>query len=289
MTRSQQQRLLVLLGCCALSSCSLLPLPQFSSEPAEESTAEVTAEGEGETAAPDTAEATPVADAATAPSAAPEAAAAPQTNYFNEAVNRAQSAVAIGQSAQSTDDWNLAVSRWQQAVAYMQQVPSSDPNYSVAQQKVQEYGQNLASAQSQAAGKVATSTAAAATDAPPGLVTSIPIVGQMGGTPVVPVTLTASQGTQQFEMLFDTGASGTLITPAMAQAVGVVVTGSATVTVADGRRVEIPIGYVDTLKVGELIIRDIWVGIGGDVALLGQDVYGPYGLSIGSSKIDLYE
>ncbi|MEM1290321.1 MAG: retropepsin-like aspartic protease [Cyanobacteria bacterium P01_H01_bin.162] len=289
MTRSQQQRLLVLLGCCALSSCSLLPLPQFSSEPAEESTAEVTAQGEGETAAPGTAEATPVADAATAPSAAPEAVTAPQTNYFNEAVNRAQSAVAIGQSAQSTDDWNLAVSRWQQAVAYMQQVPSSDPNYSVAQQKVQEYGQNLASAQSQAAGKVAASTAAAAADAPPGLVTSIPIVGQMGGTPVVPVTLTASQGTQQFEMLFDTGASGTLITPAMAQAVGVVVTGSATVTVADGRRVEIPIGYVDTLQVGELIIRDIWVGIGGDVALLGQDVYGPYGLSIGSSKIDLYE
>ena len=289
MTRSQQQRLLVLLGCCALSSCSLLPLPQFSSEPAEESTAEVTAQGEGETAAPGTAEATPVADAATAPSAAPEAVTAPQTNYFNEAVNRAQSAVAIGQSAQSTDDWNLAVSRWQQAVAYMQQVPSSDPNYSVAQQKVQEYGQNLASAQSQAAGQVAASTAAAAADAPPGLVTSIPIVGQMGGTPVVPVTLTASQGTQQFEMLFDTGASGTLITPAMAQAVGVVVTGSATVTVADGRRVEIPIGYVDTLKVGELINRDIWVGIGGDVALLGQDVYGPYGLSIGSSKIDLYE
>ncbi|MEM6433391.1 MAG: retropepsin-like aspartic protease [Cyanobacteria bacterium P01_D01_bin.115] len=289
MTRSQQQRLLILLGCCALSSCSLLPLPQLSSEPVEESTAEVTSEGDGETATPGTGEATPVADAATAPNAAPEAATTPQTNYFNEAVNRAQSAVAIGQSAQSTDDWNLAVSRWQQAVAYMQQVPSSDPNYSVAQQKVQEYGQNLASAQNQAAGKVAASTAAAAADAPPGLVTSIPIVGQMGGTPVVPVTLTASQGTQQFEMLFDTGASGTLITPAMAQAVGVVVTGSATVTVADGRRVEIPIGYVDTLQVGELIIRDIWVGIGGDVALLGQDVYGPYGLSIGSSKIDLYE
>lgn len=292
MTRSRHWQWLLLVGCCTLSSCSLLPLPQFSSEPSEEPTAAIAPTEESstpETTASGTAEATPVADSATAPSSPPEAASAPQTNYFNEGVTRAQSAVAIGQSAQSTDDWNLAASRWQQAVTYMQQVPNSDPNYSVAQQKVQEYGQNLASAQSRAAGEAAAPTAAAAADTPPGLVTSIPIVGQMGGTPVVPVTLTGSQGTQQFEMLFDTGASGTLITPAMAQAVGVVVTGSATVTVADGRRVEIPVGYVDTLQVGGLIIRDIWVGIGGDVALLGQDVYGPYGLSIGSSKIDLYE
>ena len=96
--------------------------------------------------------------------------------------------MAIGQSAQSNDDWNLAASRWQQAVAYMQQVPDSDPDYSVAQQKVQEYGQNLATAQSRAAGEASAPTAAAAADAPPGLVTSIPIVGQMGGPQVVPYT-----------------------------------------------------------------------------------------------------
>ena len=106
---------------------------------------------------------------------------------------------------------------------------------------------------------------------------------------MVPVTLTGDRSSQQFNMLFDTGASGTLITPAMADAIGVVITGSAVVTVADGRQVEIPVGYVDTLQVGDLIIRDLWVGIGGDVALLGQDVYGEYGLSIGSSQIDLYD
>lgn len=219
---------------------------------------------------------------------ATEPAPASQPNYFSEGVTRAQSAVAIGQSAQSTDDWNLAASRWQQAVVYMQRVPESDPNHATAQQKVKEYQQNLSLAQRRAAGEVPQNAPATTASRPDGLVASIPIVDQMGGTPVVPVTLTGNNGTQQFTMLFDTGASGTLITPAMADAVGVLITGSATVTVADGRRVEIPVGYVDTLQVGDLIVQDIWVGIGGDVALLGQDVYGEYGLSIGGNRIDLY-
>ncbi|HEY9888812.1 MAG TPA: retropepsin-like aspartic protease, partial [Candidatus Obscuribacterales bacterium] len=220
---------------------------------------------------------------------APETPSTAPTPYFNEGVNRAQSAVAIGQSAQSTDDWSLAANRWKQAVLYMQQVPSTDPNYATAQQKVKEYQANLAIAERRAAGEKPPTTTNADAQRPPGLVASIPVVNQMGGTPVVPVTLTGNQGSQQFTMLFDTGASGTLITPAMAEAIGVVVVSTAVVTVADGRQVEIPVGYVDTLTVGDLVVRDLLVGIGGDVALLGQDVYGEYGLAIGGSKIDLYE
>jgi predicted aspartyl protease len=210
--------------------------------------------------------------------------------YFSEGVTRAQSAVAIGQAAQSPDDWNLAASRWQQAIQYMQQVPESDTRYATAQQKVVEYQQNLATVKKRAAGDVPSSVGTTVNaDRPPGLVASIPVIEQRGGTPVVPVTLTGQSGTQQFTMLFDTGATATLITPAMADAVGVLIRGSATVTVADGRQVEIPVGYVDTLQVGELVVRDLWVGIGGDMALLGQDVYGEYGLSIGGSRIDLYQ
>jgi predicted aspartyl protease len=90
-------------------------------------------------------------------------------------------------------------------------------------------------------------------------------------------------------MLFDTGASATLITPEMANAIGIVPVGEATVTVADGRQVQIPLGYVDTLRVGDLVVNDVIVGIGGSVGLLGQDIYGEYGLAIGGSTIDLYE
>ncbi len=273
-------------SCYVLSSCALLPLPSTdTSTTTEEATQEIAPTPVVTADAP---EAETVSAAASTPTAAeppPES----RPNYFSEAITRAESAVTIGQSAQSPDDWQLAAGRWQQALQYLQQVPTDDPNHATAQQKLQEYSQNLAMAEKRAAGEVVAQALPTAPDRPPGLVASIPIVDSRGGIPVVPVTLEGDRSTQQFTMLFDTGASGTLITPAMADAVGVIVTGSAMVTVADGRQVEIPIGYVNSLKVGELVVQNLWVGIGGDVALLGQDVYGEYGISIGSNQINLYE
>ncbi|MEM9117616.1 MAG: retropepsin-like aspartic protease [Cyanobacteria bacterium P01_F01_bin.56] len=275
-------------SCCILSSCTLLPGSETTTPSANEAT---TAETADSAPAADTTAPAPAAETVSAapPTPAAETPSQSQTNYFSEAITRAESAVSIGQSAQSPDDWQLAAGRWQQAMQYMQQVPTDDPNHATAQQKVQEYSQNLAMAEKRAAGEVVTQAPPAAPDRPPGLITSIPIVDSRGGIPVVPVTLEGDRSTQEFPMLFDTGASGTLITPAMADAVGVIITGSAMVTVADGRRVEIPIGYVNSLRVGNLVVSNLWVGIGGDVALLGQDVYGEYGISIGSNQINLYE
>ncbi|MEM6520178.1 MAG: retropepsin-like aspartic protease [Cyanobacteria bacterium P01_C01_bin.70] len=265
-------------------SPSAEPDPQPSLEEATPAAAPTDSSPEAATPAAPAAET--VANTETASTETPNQSRA---NYFNEGVTRAQSAVAIGQSAQSPDDWQLAASRWQQAVQYMEQVPDTDPNYDTAQQKVQEYGQNLTTARKRAAGEVVAAAQSAAPDRPPGLVASIPVIDQMGGTPVVPVALTGDRGTQQFTMLFDTGATGTLITQSMANAVGAIVIGSTVVTVADGRQIEAPVGYIDTLKVGDLVIRDLQVIIGGDVGLLGQNVYGEYGLSIGSNQINLYE
>lgn len=288
MTRSTQWLLLVCIGSYALSGCALLPIRGTLERSAEDETTAI-APAESTPEVQSVAD-NPESDRTAETSAEKSSTPASQTNYFSEGITRAQSAVSIGQSAQSKDDWNLAANRWKQAVLYMQQVPSADPNYATAQQKIQEYQQHLSLAERRAAGEVPNpSVTATSTERPSGLVASIPIIGQMGGTPVISATLTGNQGTQKFNMLFDTGASATLITPAMADAVGVLVTGSATVTVADGRQVEIPVGYVDTLQVGDLVVRDLWVGIGGDVALLGQDVYGEYGLSIGGNRIDLYQ
>jgi len=285
---------LIGIGCCwMVSGCSLLPF-SITITP---SNTETSPQETSEAPSPDTTTETgsdPATEiesvAATSPNTAEADAATPKSrpNYFREAVTRAESAVAIGQAAQSSDDWRLAASRWQQAVQYMQQVPTDDPNHATAQQKVKEYGQNLALAEQRAAGKGPTQPQSTS-DRPAGLVASIPIVETMGGIPVVPVKLQGNRSTQEFTMLFDTGASGTLITQEMANAIGVVVTSEALVTVADGRQVRIPVGYVSSLQVGELVVENVWVGIGGDAGLLGQDVYGQYGISIGGSQINLYE
>lgn len=297
--------LLLVTCCCVLSSCTFLPISNPSSD--KQAVAENVGVDAVEPAGEETATTDPTISTDVNPDnvnagvdagvdmeketpTPAEKTPSPRRDFFREGVNRAQSAVAIGQSAQSPDDWSLAANRWKQAVALMQQVPPSDPDYATAQQKVQEYQKNASQADQQAAGEVSsTRSIATRNNRPDGLVAQIPIIDRVGGTPVVSMTLTGNSGTQQFSILFDTGATLTLITPAMARAVGALVVDEITVTVADGRQVQMPMGYIDTLKVGELVVRDIRVGIGGDVALLGQDVYGQYGISVGGSSINLYE
>lgn len=288
---SIQRLSLAFVSCYIAAGCSFLPGTKTTGdevnppEQVTEDTADITSDAATTPESqPESAQPKPTSPAAN------EVGSSPQQNFFREAVNRAQSAVSIGQSAQSPDDWTLAENRWKQAASLMQQVPESDPNYAIAQQKMQEYQQNASQSAQQAAGTITpTQTREPTTTQSDGLVARIPIIDRLGGIPVVPVTLVGNRGTQETSMLFDTGASGTLITQAMAQAVGVVVVGTATVTVADGRQVQVPIGYLDTLQVGGLVVRDLVVGIGGDVGLLGQDVYGQYGYSVGGRSINLYE
>ena len=221
------------------------------------------------------------------PTPTPEA-EKPQIDYYQRAITRASSAVAIGQSAQSQDDWSLAAGRWRQAIALLQQVPQDNPNYSVAQQKIKEYQKNLAVTQQQAEG-IETKATYETPSSPNGLVANIPIIRRDRGIPVVSAVLEGGQGAQRFTMLFDTGASGTLITPAMANAIGVVIVGETTVEIADGSRVSMPVAYIDSIEVGGLVKESLLVGVGGNVALLGQDFYGEYGVGISQNKINLYE
>lgn len=220
----------------------------------------------------------------------PTAAAQPQKDYYTEGLNWAKSAVSIGQTAQSQDDWKLAANRWQRAIKSLQQVPKGSANYSTAQTKLKEYQQNLTAAQKRAQGQTVASTQPAATNTDTnGRVARIPIKTRYGGTPVVPVSLKGQKGSQQFDMLFDTGATGTLITPAMANAIGVVIVDEVQVKIADGSVVTLPVGYIDRIEVGGLVKEGVLVAIGGDVALLGQDVYGEFGITMNPSTIDLYQ
>lgn len=124
-----------------------------------------------------------------------------------------------------------------------------------------------------------------------GGVLQVPIKTREGGTPVVEVTY---NGSKTFEMLFDTGATGTLITEPMAKALNIQPQGTATVTIADGSQIPVNLGLVESIKVGNLMVGKMVVGIAPQGAekglrnrgLLGQDVYGGYDIIIKQNVIE---
>jgi predicted aspartyl protease len=74
----------------------------------------------------------------------------------------------------------------------------------------------------------------------------VKIKRRSGGTPVIDVTF---NGTQTFEMLLDTGASGTLITRSMARALKLPIVGVDQFTLADGRTVVMPLGRLQSMSI----------------------------------------
>lgn len=113
----------------------------------------------------------------------------------------------------------------------------------------------------------------------------VPIKYRLGGIPVVDVTFNNSQ---VFEMLVDTGASGTVITESVAKALGVETVGTAQIDTASGKDVEFPLGIVDSIDVGGASIQNVTVGIASqlDIGLLGQDLLGQYDLTIRDGQLE---
>jgi hypothetical protein len=79
------------------------------------------------------------------PAASPASPAA-GADPFAEAVRLAEKTVIAGQAAQTSAEWLEVASRWQRASDLMGQIPSEDPRYPTAQDRVQLYQQNSASA-----------------------------------------------------------------------------------------------------------------------------------------------
>ncbi|MDB9379031.1 retropepsin-like aspartic protease family protein, partial [Nodularia sphaerocarpa] len=208
----------------------------------------------------------------------------PEINSFEMGLNKAVGAWSISQSAQSPDDWKLVVSQYQDAIALMEKVPQQSLEFATAQGKISEYQGQVKTARQKATPRPVPSAQAdnqrivvavpqpqinqsvpiltppASTKQPP--VTTIaptsafltpekpvftaPIKRRMGGTPIVEVTF---NNQQKFDMIIDTGASGTVITQEMANALGVVQVGTVKANTASARTVEFPIGYVDSMAV----------------------------------------
>ena len=262
-----------------------------------------------ETAAP--------ADSNSAPSDSTESAdleptaPAETSNYFQQAIDRATSAVNLSQNALSQDDWRLVVSRWQQAITLLEAVPASDPTHSQAQAKIAEYQGNLDYAQQQASQSAPTrsdgivvvtpqnapsaqpsspprpsSAARADSTGNPSGVFRTPIIGRAGGTPVVNVNF---NGGQSFPMIVDTGASGTVITPVMAAVLGGEPVGQTQVSTASARNVTFDLGYVESMEVGGAVARNVLVAVSSpdlELGLLGHDFFGDYDVTIRRDHVE---
>ncbi len=120
----------------------------------------------------------------------------------------------------------------------------------------------------------------------------IPIKRRQGGIPVVDVIF---NGTEKFEMLFDTGASATLITPSMASSLNVVPFDKARISTASASDVEMDVGRVSKIQVGDATLEELIVTIappgveGGlqGMGLLGQNFFGSYDITIKENIIEL--
>jgi predicted aspartyl protease len=241
----------------------------------------------------------------------------PEISSFEIGLDKAVGAWRISQSAQSPDDWKLVANQYQEAIAFMQKVPPQSPEFDAAQNKSTEYRGQVQTAQQKATPlpvstpkadtpsiivavpppknkpqSVLTSPAAAKEpEVQPVLPTSslvvpdrkvfvAPIKRRMGGTPIVEVTF---NNQRQFEMIVDTGASGTVITQKMANALGIVPVGTAKANTASARAVEFPIGYVDSMALGGVMVNRVAVAIAGaelETGLLGHDFFGNYDVTI---------
>jgi len=248
------------------------------------------------------------ASAAPAPQAAPDGAA-----IYQRGLEQATNAANLSQRARSRDDWRLAETLWQRAIASMAAVPQGAETHAQAQTKVGEYRRNLAIAQERANRPVQTAptrttpvapaaapAVAAATTAPTqasnaqiaqprpqgGTSFTVPIVRRAGGTPVINVTF---NGNRQYQMILDTGASGTVITQPMAAALGVVPVGQARVNTASAQNVTFPLGYLNSIEVGGAIARNPLVAVAGsnlNIGLLGQDFFQNYDVTIRQEEVE---
>ncbi|MEP6514569.1 retropepsin-like aspartic protease family protein [Microcoleus vaginatus] len=108
-----------------------------------------------------------------------------------------------------------------------------------------------------------------------------------GGTPVIDVVF---NGNKTFEMILDTGASGTLISQRMATALGVRPVRTIRAGIADGSVVEFPIGLVRSIRVGGAVIQNVEVAIAKQmpIGLLGHDFFGNYDVTIKKDVVEFY-
>ncbi|HEY9810360.1 MAG TPA: retropepsin-like aspartic protease [Halomicronema sp.] len=237
---------------------------------------------------------------------------------YQLALDKAYSAASISQSAQSPDDWKLVESRWGEAITLLKSVSASSSQYKSAQGKIKEYQRYATIAKQEAikagvpkkpdsvrvavgnsgpvvgansnsdsnmSGGSGASSGFAPRGGASGDVIQVPIKRRAGGTAVIDVTF---NNQQTFEMILDTGASGTVITSSMAAALNVVPDGVIVASTPSHQAVRFPIGKVKSIEVGGASIQNVTVAIATQlqIGLLGQDFFSQYELTLKESVVE---
>ena len=113
----------------------------------------------------------------------------------------------------------------------------------------------------------------------------IQIKRRQSGIPVVEVTF---NGKKSYDMLLDTGASGTVLTIRMAQDLELTPEGYIMVQTPSSNATPFPVTRVDSIKVGNAIQRNVEVAVSPTlpIGLLGQDFFGSYDITIRKDVIE---
>jgi predicted aspartyl protease len=284
-----------LMGCQAVQKLGANVLP---STPAEKPAVKPMA-GQSQAAQEMEAKLKPTGKPGAKPGAKPEKPAVKEANsdgeYYRSALDKADSARSISQSAQGPDDWPLVVGRWQQAIDLLKQVPKSDPNHKYVGGKLSEFKQGMAIAQQKAQGRQVQGELEPAVYIDPPNDANKPALKATSDIRTfqarikyrhsrIPVIDVVFNGKQTFEMMVDTGASGTMITPEMATKLGVKTEDSVGVMTPAGRT-SVDIGYVNSITVGSSTVYRVPVTIG-PVNLLGHDFFGDCNISIRKNVVE---
>ncbi len=115
------------------------------------------------------------------------------------------------------------------------------------------------------------------------------IIRRLNGS--IPVIEALFNNQQSFEMLVDTGASNTVITPIMAEFLGVIPTSSNIANTPSARGVEFDLGLVQSINVAGAVTDNVVVAIAPalDIGLLGQDFFGQYDVTIKEDVVEFRE
>ena len=115
---------------------------------------------------------------------------------------------------------------------------------------------------------------------------AIPIKRREANIAVIEVVF---NGQHRFEMLLDTGASGTVLTPEMADILQIQLEGTTLISTAGGV-IQAPVGKVDSIAVGGITANNVDVVIAPNlpIGLLGQDFFGHYDILIKQNTIEFH-
>jgi len=115
----------------------------------------------------------------------------------------------------------------------------------------------------------------------------VPIKRHFGRTPVIDVTF---NNQKTFEMVVDTGANGTLITQAMANALQIKPTGTLQAQTADGNQVQFPTAKIQSIAAGGIVANNVEVVIASKagIGLLGHDFFGNYDIKILQTAVEFH-